>query len=107
MSFVILRMDRVKKLITIDKEIVSGTPVFKGTRTPIYTLFEYMSIGYPLEEYFKDFPSVSEKQAREAIAIAKKFLTSEKLASLYETLAGRKSSRTAKTRSKRPRRINS
>jgi uncharacterized protein (DUF433 family) len=90
-------MNRVKKLITMDKEIQSGAPVFKGTRTPIYTLFEFMEYGYSLDKYLRDFPSVSRKQAQEAIAIAQKFLTSKKLASLYENLIGRKRSYRAKS----------
>ena len=89
-------MHRVKKLITIDKEIQSGEPVFKGTRTPIYTLFDNLIAGYSLEFYLENYRSVSRKQAEEAIAIAKKFLTSKKLASLYENLTGRKPSRISK-----------
>lgn len=29
-------------LITIDPEILGGAPVFKGTRVPVKTLFEYL-----------------------------------------------------------------
>jgi len=89
-------MHRVKKLISIDKEIQSGEPVFKGTRTPVYTLFEFLQYGYSLEEYLENFRSVSKKQAEEAILIAKKFLTSKKLASLYENLTRRKPFRETK-----------
>jgi uncharacterized protein (DUF433 family) len=99
-NFVTLNMSRVKRLITIDKEIVSGEPVFKGTRVPVQNLFNYLGGGLPLTEFFIDYPSVSKKQVHEAIAIARKFLTSEKLASLYETLTRRKSARQIKTRPK-------
>jgi uncharacterized protein (DUF433 family) len=91
-------MNRVKKLITIDKEIVSGEPVFKGTRVPVQNLFDYLAGGEPLKEFYIDFPSVSKAQAREAIAIAREFLTSKKLAKLYETLTRRKSPRPTKAR---------
>ena len=46
-------------LITIDPEILGGTPVFKGTRVPIKTLFEYLENNYSLEEFLECFPSVS------------------------------------------------
>ena len=35
-------------LITIDPEILGGTPVFKGTRVPIKTLFEYLENDHSL-----------------------------------------------------------
>ena len=48
-----------KKLITVDPEILSGTPVFAGTRVPIKTLFDHLEAGDPLEVFLDDFPSVS------------------------------------------------
>ncbi len=46
-------------LITIDPDILGGAPVFKGTRVPIRTLFEYIENDYSLEEFLECFPSVS------------------------------------------------
>ena len=51
------------KLITIDPEIHSGTPVFKGTRVPIKTLFDHLEAGDSLEVFLDDFPSVSRELA--------------------------------------------
>lgn len=48
-----------KRLITVDPEIHSGTPVFAGTRVPIKTLFDHLEAGEPLEVFLDDFPSVS------------------------------------------------
>ena len=50
-------------LITIDPEILSGTPVFVGTRVPIRTLFDHLEAGDPLEVFLDDFPSVSRELA--------------------------------------------
>lgn len=50
-------------LITIDPEILGGSPVFKGTRVPIKTLFEYLENNYSLEEFLECFPSVSRELA--------------------------------------------
>ena len=47
------------QLITIDPEIHSGTPVFRGTRVPIKTLFDHLEAGDSLEIFLEDFPSVS------------------------------------------------
>jgi uncharacterized protein (DUF433 family) len=46
-------------LITIDPDILGGSPVFKGTRVPVKTLFEYLEDNYTLEEFLECFPSVS------------------------------------------------
>ncbi|MFN2622272.1 MAG: DUF433 domain-containing protein [Chthoniobacterales bacterium] len=36
-------------LITRDPNIFNGTPVLKGTRLPVHTLFDYLSDGLSLE----------------------------------------------------------
>lgn len=46
-------------LITIDPDILGGTPVFKGTRVPVKTLFEYLEHDYSLEKFLECFPSVT------------------------------------------------
>lgn len=46
-------------LITIDSDILGGAPVFKGTRVPVRTLFEYLENDYSLEEFLECFPSVT------------------------------------------------
>jgi uncharacterized protein (DUF433 family) len=45
--------------INIDPEIMSGTPVFAGTRVPVQNLFDYIEGGDDLSEFLDDFPSVS------------------------------------------------
>jgi uncharacterized protein (DUF433 family) len=40
----------VTDLITTDPEILGGVPVFKGSRVPVKTLFEYQENGYSLDE---------------------------------------------------------
>ena len=54
-------------LITVDSEILGGTPVFKGTRVPIKTLFEYLEDNYPLDEFLECFPSVTRELARRVL----------------------------------------
>jgi len=46
-------------LITVDPEILGGTPVFKGTRVPVKALFDYLEENYTLEEFLVYFPSVT------------------------------------------------
>ena len=48
-----------RDFVTVDPEILGGTPVFKNTRVPVRTLFEYLVANYSLEEFLEAFPSVS------------------------------------------------
>jgi len=50
-------------LITINPNILGGTPVFKGTRVPVRTLFEYLGDNYSLDEFLECFPSVTRSMA--------------------------------------------
>jgi len=51
-------------LITVDSDILGGTPVFKGTRVPVKTLFDYLENNYSLEQFLECFPSVTSEMAR-------------------------------------------
>ena len=46
-----------------DPEILSGTPVFVGTRVPARSLSDYLADGHSLDEFLEDFPTVSREQA--------------------------------------------
>ena len=48
--------------VSIDPEVLGGTPVFNGTRVPIRSLFDHLEAGDSLEEFLVGFPSVSRKQ---------------------------------------------
>lgn len=74
-------------LITIDKDILGGQPVFKGTRVPVETLFDHLEAGVPLSEFLEDFPTVSHQQAVTLLDVANNLLTSKKLVELYEAVA--------------------
>ncbi len=55
---------RLDELVIIDPEILGGTPVFKGTRVPAKTLFQYLENNYTLDEFLECFPSVTKEMAR-------------------------------------------
>lgn len=50
--------------ITVDPEVVSGTPVFKGTRVPVEALLDNLAAGVSLDEFLENFPTVTREQAR-------------------------------------------
>ncbi|HEU4886806.1 MAG TPA: DUF433 domain-containing protein, partial [Thermoanaerobaculia bacterium] len=41
----------VSKVVHSDPEIMSGMVVFRGTRVPVKTLFDYLEHGHSLEEF--------------------------------------------------------
>lgn len=68
--------------------------VFINTRVPIKNLIDYLEAGDNLDEFLEDFPSVSRKQAMQALALAKRccsrkpmrILIDECLPKLHEVL---------------------
>jgi uncharacterized protein (DUF433 family) len=65
----------VGQAITRDPETMHGVPVFRGTRVPVQTLFEYLEGGDTLEDFLNGFPTVSRALALEALKEAKLLLT--------------------------------
>jgi uncharacterized protein (DUF433 family) len=61
-------------VISRDPDIMHGTPVFRGTRVPVQTLFEYLEGGDTLEDFLEGFPTVSRDLAICALEEAKHLL---------------------------------
>ena len=72
-------------IIHSELERMSGTPVFRGSRVPVTTLFNYMSYGYPLDEFLEAFPSVEREQAISALEMAGRIMETY----AYETAAAK------------------
>lgn len=66
------------KIINIDPEILSGTPVFSGTRVPIYILFDYIEGGDSLNVFLENYPSVSKDHVLRVLDLAEKLVTTDK-----------------------------
>jgi uncharacterized protein (DUF433 family) len=61
-------------VIVKNKDILGGTPVFRGTRVPIQTLFDYLEGGETLEDFLQGFPTVTRESAVAALEEAKGLL---------------------------------
>ncbi len=59
------------EVIHTDPNILSGTPVFVGTRVPAQSLFDYLEGGETLDEFLHQFPSVTREQAIAALDLAR------------------------------------
>ena len=49
--------------IGVDREILSGTPVFRGTRVPVQTLVDYILDDETFETFLRNFPTVKREDA--------------------------------------------
>jgi uncharacterized protein (DUF433 family) len=52
-----------KALVTRSPDRAWGATVFAGARVPVDTLFDYLAAGETLDEFLKQFPTVSRDQA--------------------------------------------
>jgi uncharacterized protein (DUF433 family) len=59
------------QVIVSDSEIMNGTPCFRGTRVPFRNLMDYLEGGHSLGEFLKQFPTVTQEMAVQALEEAK------------------------------------
>ncbi|HEV7299162.1 MAG TPA: DUF433 domain-containing protein [Tepidisphaeraceae bacterium] len=57
--------------LTVDPDIQAGTPCFTGTRVPVKSLFDAIDHGRSLDEFLRQFPSVTPAQARAVLGQAR------------------------------------
>jgi uncharacterized protein (DUF433 family) len=65
---------KLDELVVSNPEVMSGTPVFKGTRVPVSTIFHYLAAGDPLDEFLDDFPSVTREHAIAVLELTQSIL---------------------------------
>lgn len=60
--------------IARDAETMHGQPVFRGTRVPVQTLFEYLEGGETLDDFLEGYPTLSRELALAALEEARLLL---------------------------------
>jgi len=61
--------------IVSQKDVLSGEPVFRGTRVPVSALLENLEAGVSLDEFLSNFPTVSRDQAIHVLEYFRKSLS--------------------------------
>ena len=61
-----------KPRVTRSDDLAWGASVFAGTRVPVDTLFEYLEAGETLEEFLRQFPTVTRRHALAVLEAARK-----------------------------------
>jgi uncharacterized protein (DUF433 family) len=63
-----------EQVIVSDPDVMSGTPCFRGTRVPFKNLIDYLEGGHSLGEFLRQFPTVTQEMAVQALEEAKESL---------------------------------
>ena len=65
------RMADTPSVVHSHPGISGGIPVFRGTRVPVQSLFDYLEGGETLDQFLDQFPSVTRRQALAALDLAR------------------------------------
>ena len=71
-------------VIISDPEILSGTPVFRGTRVPVKNLFDYLEAGDSVDKFLQDFDYISKNSVLAILKFTEQIFAQP---SLYENIA--------------------
>jgi uncharacterized protein (DUF433 family) len=72
-----ITMESKFNVIVRDPEILSGIPVFRGTRVPFKNLLDYLEGGHTLDKFLEEFPSVTRQAAIAALEHAKELVIAQ------------------------------
>lgn len=71
MTLVIDEKDIKRLPITVDPDVVSGAPVFRGTRVPVEALIANLEAGLTLDDFLMNFPTVTREQALQVLEFSR------------------------------------
>ena len=75
----------ITDIIISDKEILNGTPVFRGTRVPVKNLFDYLEAGDSIDQFLEDFDYIPKETALAVLKFSEHLFSEP---NLYENIAG-------------------
>lgn len=61
----------MNEVVTINPNVLGGTPVFAGTRVPVESLFDYLKRGRTIDYFLEQFPTVRREQVEQLLDEAK------------------------------------
>ena len=70
-------MEEPKDRIIIDPEVMSGKPVIKGTRIPVYLIIELLANGLTEKEILRQYPTLKLEDIKAALVYASKCVENE------------------------------
>ena len=70
-------LEDLSNRIVIDPEVLSGKPVIKGTRIPVYLIIELLANGITEKEILRQYPTLKKEDIKAALLYASKCLEEE------------------------------
>jgi uncharacterized protein (DUF433 family) len=62
-------------IVSRDRDVMSGTLVFHGTRVPVQALLDYLEAGESIDDFLAGFPTVTRRQVIDFLEEAKERFT--------------------------------
>jgi len=63
-------MEEIMDRIVVDPEVLSGKPVIKGTRIPVYLIIELLANGITEKEVLRQYPTLKMEDIKAALLYA-------------------------------------
>ena len=70
-------MEEIMDRIVVDPEVLSGKPVIKGTRIPVYLIIELLANGMTEKEILRQYPTLKNEDIKAALLYASKCIENE------------------------------
>lgn len=67
-------MSTIPQAVSKSPDVLSGMPVFSGTRVPLKNLLDYLRAGDTIETFLEDFPSVKREHVDAVLLFAETIL---------------------------------
>ena len=64
--------------IEVNPRILSGKPVIKGTRIPVYIILELLAAGYDFKKIMEAYPALREEDIKAAVEYATRIVKTKK-----------------------------
>lgn len=57
----------LEHVMSVDPEILGGTPCFNGTRVPLETVIDNLGAGHTIDEILEEYPSLENEHILEVL----------------------------------------
>ncbi|HTP34017.1 MAG TPA: DUF433 domain-containing protein [Candidatus Acidoferrales bacterium] len=64
-------------VVSIEKEILHGTPCFTGTRVPVQTLIDFLETGETINDFLRVYPDIPREQVMAFLELSKQVLVEQ------------------------------
>ncbi len=66
---------RMSEIVSVDPDLMHGTPCFRGTRVPVRLFLDDLKSGYTIEEFLAGCPTVTREQVERYLELVQDLVT--------------------------------